>query len=440
MPVDAPLSPLATQEQIAERLLLPFVLEEAHRPASTALQPNLEPPPKDPTSDRRWNKQILASAGIAVTSVFVTQLPSSPTPHEGKFQLIIESSPRLSSSAAARSAIAAPEVDYETQARVLWSPKLISPVVRRLQAQYPELNEDTLLQNLKVVHEPDSNRLLVAYRDADAKKVKVVLQALAQDYVQYSRVCRSGSCRAIQLIDLQIPQLQQQATKAEQKLQRLQQLYGNQPLNQFGQTLNQRIQANTQQKSDVQIQLTVARARASTLQQQFRQDQTVIDKILQNSAEYQSLLGQFQTVMAQLAMELGRSQIDTKRVKLLREQYTQIARELSKVAQNTVVQNASALQSKSIGQTEMQVQTLQEWMNVTHQVQMLTLNQQALTQIEQHLQTLTQQWARSSLSYAQAQQEFQTARRELELYQTRRVKLQAQQPQLSVRAIALPEF
>lgn len=436
MPVDAPLPTLDIEEQPV-RLLPP--LEEANCSIPAIALPPIESPAPEEPIGRRWNTGLLASAGIAATSVFITQPPRSPTLHEGKFQLIIDSPTSKLGHSAVQSAIAAPEIDYETQARVLWSPKLIAPVVRRLQAQYPELNNDAVLQNLQVVHEPNSNRLLVTYQDANAEKVRVILKELAQDYAQYSRVCRSGSCRAIQLIDRQLPQFRQQMTKAQQKLQSLQQLYGSQPLEQFGQTLNQRVQANTQQKNNTQIQLTVARARASTLQRQLGQNQAVVDRLLQNNAPYQSLLSQFQTVAVQLATELGQSQINVDRVKLLREQYTQLTRELSESAQAAVVQNASVLRSKSIDPTAAQFQTLQQSADVTRQIQMLTISQQALTQVEQRLQSLVKQWAGSSLSYAQAQQEFKTARRNLELYQARRVKLQAQQPQISVQAVILPE-
>lgn len=444
MTVDAPLPLLDFEDQTVERQLPPLALSEADPLVLPPLPDPVQPTtaaPDDAIAKRRDSKTgMLAGAGLAATGVLLAQLPSTPAPHEGKFQLIVESSAHTSKGAvAANSAIAAPEVDYETQARVLGSPKLIAPVVRRLQAQYPTLSDAALMQNLKVTHEPGSNRLLVTYRDPDPQKVQVVLQQLAQDYLQYSSGCRTGSCRAKQLVDRRIPQLQQQVAQAQRKLQKLQQSYGNQPLNQFGQSLNQRVQANAQQRRDIQIQLTSVRARALTLQRQLGRDQTVVDRLLQQHSPYQSLLNQYQSVATQLAIELGRTQVDAANVKLLQQQYVELAQDLSKAAQSAVVQNPASLRARSTNyQTAMQLQLLQQWIDATYQNQMLTITDQALTQTDQRLKTLVKQWAGASLSYAQAQQELNAASSNLDLYQHRSLELQARQPQLSVRVVALP--
>jgi len=446
MTVDTSSLPLDLEQQSGQRLLPPLAFGEdgysIRFDPLTALPEQVTPFP-EVTLPKRWDstKGIVAGAGIAATGVFLTQMHHLPTPYQGKFQLVVASpASKLNNPAAVKLATAVPEFDYETQARVLWSPKFVSPVVRRLQSQYPDLNDDAVLQNLKVTHEPGSNRLSVSYRDSNREKVQVVLEQLAQDYLQYSRECHTASCRAIQLIDQRLPQLQNQIAQTQEKLRTLQKFYGNQSPDQFGRTLNQRIQATTQQKSDTQIRLTETRARALVFQRQLGLDQLDIDRLLQQDTRYSSLLDQFRTVSAQLATELSQSQVDAARVTSLRQQHTRITRELSKAAQNAILKNSLSLQVEPTNyQAKMRLQTLQQWVDLTYQTQATTISQAALTQIENQLKVLVKQWAGSMFNYAQAQQELKTASNTLKLHQKRKLELQAQgRPQPSIKLVAPP--
>ncbi|MER3433693.1 MAG: hypothetical protein C4288_09715, partial [Leptolyngbya sp. ERB_1_1] len=208
----------------------------------------------------------------------------------------------------------------------------------------------------------------------------------------------------------------------------------------FGRTLNQRIQATMQQKSDMQVRLTETRGRALVLQRQLGLDQSDIGRLLQQDTRYSSLLDQFRTVSAQLATELSRSQVDAARVTALRQQHTRFTKELFKAAQNAALKNSSSLQVEPTNyQAKMRLQTLQQWVDLTYQTQATTISQAALTQIEKQLKVLVKQWAGSMFNYAQAQQELKTANNTLKLHQKRKVELQAQgRPQPLIKLVAPP--
>ncbi|MER3434325.1 MAG: hypothetical protein C4288_13080, partial [Leptolyngbya sp. ERB_1_1] len=135
MTVDTSLPPLDLEQQSVQRLLPPLTLSEdgysiRFDPLTTLPEPATTFP--EVTIPKRWDstKGIVAGAGIAATGVLLTQMHHSPTPYQGRFQLVVASpTSRSSNPAAAKLATAVPEFDYETQARVLWSPKFVSPMV-----------------------------------------------------------------------------------------------------------------------------------------------------------------------------------------------------------------------------------------------------------------------------------------------------------------------
>src|ERR687886_952702 len=93
---------------------------------------------------------VIAGVAIAVASGVAAKVLKQVPQYEGKFQLLVgsvsgedkvdELTQSLSKSANVR--VEGP--DYETQIQVLWSPQVMSPIVKKIQKQYPEIDYDTL--------------------------------------------------------------------------------------------------------------------------------------------------------------------------------------------------------------------------------------------------------------------------------------------------------
>src|SRR5579883_1246378 len=113
----------------------------------------------------RLNRRTWALAGAAIATVAGTslvQMANQPAQYEGKFQLLVEPGTVASTQANTPShakALPAPSLDYATQIQVLWSPKLLAPVVQQLQTQYADLNYDTLAQKLTITHRDGTTTL-----------------------------------------------------------------------------------------------------------------------------------------------------------------------------------------------------------------------------------------------------------------------------------------
>ncbi|NJK52878.1 MAG: hypothetical protein HC936_08695 [Leptolyngbyaceae cyanobacterium SU_3_3] len=65
-------------------------------------------------------------------------------------------------------------LDYATQIQVLLSPKLMQPIVKQIQAKYPDITYSQLSQNLGISQPEDTKLLVVTYKDDQAEKVKFV--------------------------------------------------------------------------------------------------------------------------------------------------------------------------------------------------------------------------------------------------------------------------
>lgn len=396
-------------------------------------------------------RETLASAGIiTVTGIALVLLFGSlppqelPSQYEGTFQFVVEPLVNQEKTSEAKKTVTPKWVlDYETQARVLWSPKVVFPIVRSLHAEYPELNTENLLRNLTVTHEPGSNRLSVTYRDFERKKTQAILHQLAHSYLQFSQECHGGSCRAIQLIDQRLPQLQQQMAEVEQSLKSLQQSASIENPNQFGQHLTQRAQILVQQQNQLQIQMAEAHARTLVLQKRLGLgNQLLTDNLLQRHPRYQALLEQLRQVVAQFFLVLDHPQGDQSSLKGLQERYEHLCSELSKAAQDAALQGTPAIQSptQEKDSSEVRMQILKEWMAVTSQMQVIRIQQQANAQSEQRVQNLVHQWATFSREYAAIQLKMQMINSQLKLYQQRKEELKNQpDSQFSARLVAPPE-
>ncbi|HEY9655971.1 MAG TPA: hypothetical protein V6C50_10805, partial [Crinalium sp.] len=270
-----------------------------------------------------FNRRTGALAGAAIALVGGTtlvQLANQPDQYEGKFQLLVEPGAGTNvpaTQAHTQATLSSATVDYASQIQVLWSPKLLAPVVQQLQTQYTDLNYDTLAQKLDITHRDDDKTLEIRYQDPDPQKVQAVLEKVSHAYLQYSQQCRSNLCRELQFVEQRLPRIQKQVGVAQQNLQTLQQRHGITEPTALGQQLSQRSNVLTQQRQALQIRLIEARTQLAILQQRSGQprlsptDADLAEQALTRNDRYQSLFAQLQPIADQLAVELARPQPDS---------------------------------------------------------------------------------------------------------------------------------
>lgn len=140
---------------------------------------------------------VIGVAAAVTTGVFAWTL-NQKSEYEGRFQLLVEPavtqntlakiySGELKVQPAGPATTENAGFDYESQIQVLQSPQVMSPIIKQLQAKYPEINYNYLL-NQKADNLPFSqesrlsiNRfkntkiIEVRYRDYNPKKIQFVL-------------------------------------------------------------------------------------------------------------------------------------------------------------------------------------------------------------------------------------------------------------------------
>lgn len=277
-------------------------------------------------------------------------------------------------------------LDYESQIRVLKSPKLINPVIEKIKTKYPEIDYKSLMTNLSITRityeknaEDIGTKILeVSYKNEKQNKIKFVLETIANAYLNYSLEDRQKSLtQGIKFIDSQLPRLQQQVDEIQGQLQNLRQEYNLIEPEQADQLLTEHVLVIRRNRLDTAAQLAETRALYDTLQKQFNQaDSTAI--LSTDVPAYDSLLTELHKVEAEIASESAQFKADSPIMEVLRERQENLRSLLNQEAQDVMENLAGKIQGledryQTIVQTENQInRQLNQLPNVTRQVNDLT--------------------------------------------------------------------
>lgn len=315
-------------------------------------------------------------------------------------------------------------VDYQTQIRVLKSPELLAPVIAELQKVYPDINFSTLLANLwisRVSYEKDGKEagtkiLDIRYQDKDPKKIKFVLQTLANNYLNYSGQERLSSTKqGITFIDTQLPELQRRVDTLQERLQRLRRQSNLSLPEVTSRGLSEQAGALGSRRTDIQAQLAESRALYANLQRQFAEQKSA-QVLGVDLKTYEPLVRQLQDVESQIAVNSVLFQDDSPPMQSLREKRDNLRVLLRREAD-------AALQM------------------VAGQIQALEARQQAIADNENLLNQQITQFPAVLREYADLQRELEVATDSLKLFLSKRETLQLDAGQLEVpwQIIAKPE-
>lgn len=238
-------------------------------------------------------------------------------------------------------------VDYETQIRVLTSPKLMEPVVKQLRAKYPEISYNSLTNQLEIArvsYDKDGKQqgtkiLAVSYSDRDPNKINFVLDQLSNAYLKYSLQERLTSLnQGVQFIDDQLPALQKRVDLLQGQLQRLRQQYTLNDPDTTGRALTEQSQRLKEQRDNVQAELAQIKSNYTTRQRQLAADHTtsVLSDERNQAGTYEELIKQLQRTEAQLALQSSRFTDDSPTIKDLREKQQNLRELLAKEAQRSL--------------------------------------------------------------------------------------------------------
>lgn len=193
---------------------------------------------------------------------------------------------------------------------LLKSPKMLSPIVTQLQANYPDITYDFLASQLKVTPIPDSELLSVSIQDANPDKVVSILQLVSKAYIDYSLEERLSDVKqGIDFVDTQLPQLQKRVEQLQDELQGFRQQYNLIDPESASRLLSEQSNSVAQQLMDSQIKLREAQALYADLTSQMTgmsEGEVTAPSAIQENRRYQGLLDQILEVESQVAKKASR--------------------------------------------------------------------------------------------------------------------------------------
>ena len=322
----------------------------------------------------------IALSALAGTAIFITSKKIT-LDYEGSFSLLVEPataegllSKQLDNSVAADLAKINIEgislVDYETQIRILRSPKMMQPVLQELRAWNPNLTYTEMMSKLtinRVSYAKDGKQqgtkiLEVRYKDSDPKKIYGVLDKVSKAYLEYSLQQRlTGINQGIKFIDMEMPKLRERVEVLQLQVQRLRQQSNLFDPQLEGKSLSEQVQSIRGQQVGLQVQLRGMRSLYQSYQKLVNENNPVGVLMTQGQA-YSGLLSQIQKVDSDLSLKSAQYREDSLPILALRKSREELILTSSQQAKEVVMSNLSS-QIKEVEARDREMTLLQKELN-----------------------------------------------------------------------------
>ncbi|MGB3204897.1 MAG: polysaccharide biosynthesis tyrosine autokinase [Crinalium sp.] len=363
---------------------------------------------------------IIASVASVVTAAVVFQTLRQTPIYEGRFQVLVEPVTAAQSKLDQLTALAGSDanqgasLDYETQIEVLRSTKLMSPIVAQINATYPDVSYDSLVRSnqLGISRLQETKILEVSYRDPDPKKVKFVLEQVAEGYLRYSLDEQQSSViQGTRFVEGQLPVLRQRVDKLQTQLQVFRQQNNLLDPQTQAQDMSTRMSSVDQQRLDTQVKLNETRTLYVNLQNQLglAPSQAIASTALSEAPGYQNLLNQLQQVETKIAIELSRFTEESPTVQALRDQQRNLLPLLGQEARKVLGKNFSSPSLEQTSPNSIRLGLTQQLVEATNQIRVLEVRYAAISQAQAMLAQQVQQLPVIARQYTDLDRELKVA-------------------------------
>ncbi|MEM9542397.1 MAG: polysaccharide biosynthesis tyrosine autokinase [Cyanobacteria bacterium P01_E01_bin.42] len=238
-------------------------------------------------------------------------------------------------------------LDYETQMRVLKSPKILEPLVEKIKVEYPDITIGDVVSNLalqRITYEKDgkfegTKILEVIYGDADPDKILFILKQVQEAYLEYSLEERLNTLnKGIEHIDGQLPTLEERVDGLQRELQQLRERYQVNYPEETARDLSTQARTLSTQRINTQAQLEEAKANYANLKKQLDSGNPlpIFLSSIQTQQAYGVLIAQLQTVEAKIATESAQFKEESPRMQVLRERQANLKQTLIQEAKKVL--------------------------------------------------------------------------------------------------------
>ena len=356
---------------------------------------------------------VMAAATIALTALAGTAIvitsKKMTIEYEGYFSLLVEPataegllSKQLDNTVAADLAKINIEgislVDYETQIRILRSPKMMEPVVKELRTWYSNMTYTELMSKLSINRlsytkdgkQQGTKILEVRYKDTDKNKIYGVLDKVSKAYLEYSLQQRlTGINQGIKFIDMEMPKLRERVEVLQLQVQRLRQQSNLFDPQLEGKSLSEQVQSIRGQQVGIQVQLQGIRNLYQSYEKLLKQNNPQGLLMTQGQA-YGGLLGQIQKIDSDLSMKLAQYREDSLPVVALRKSREQLILTATQQAKEVVMGNLET-QIRELEARDREMTALQK--NINQKIRNFSVTTRQYDNLQRELQVVTKSFS-----------------------------------------------
>lgn len=349
---------------------------------------------------------IIGISSLAVSGLMGVRTAKNIPEFEGSFRLLVEPVTQKSQVADQLTDTRAMPtsdkgLDYSTQIEVLYSPKLLNPILKEVNKQYPGSTVETIAPNLNVVRLGETKIIEVTYHDSNSDKVQLVLKNLERGYLEYSREEQQAQLKqGIKFVSQELPKIQEKVNSLQKQLEQLRQRFNFVDPQSSSDDLSKQLLTLAQQRQALQSDIAAMQTQQAILKQQLGQAVA-----LQQSAQYQSTLQKYQALEQQLAIESARLGVNHPNIQLLKRQQENLSPILFKQA------------AQSIGD---------QLAKVENDLQITLARYRSLTQVYDQINQQYRQMPSVSREYSELQQELKIATESLTRFLQTQDNLQIQ--------------
>ena len=395
--------------------------------------------------------RLICGVAIGVTAATAILTFSQEPIYKGSFKLLVESVNEGQESPLSVLQDDSGGLDYETQIEVLQSPKVLNPIIKTLNREYPDLEYDELIRArkspLEITQLDETKILEISYIDPDPQKIEFVIDNLAEAYLRYSLEERRIEVQqGIEFVESQLPEVRERVDELQDKLQKFRQRYNLLDPQEQSEILARQQVDYEQKYFDTQAELKETRSLYALLQQQLglEPQQALAASYLSESPRYQNLLDELQQIELELAKESARFSSQNPAVQTLEEKraglLTLLQQEAGSVlgkSLNGTVENSPNLTSPSTLRLELN----QQYIEAANQIQILELREKTLNSAIAEIDNLVEQMPVLARQYTDLNRQLTVATDSLNRFLTAQEELQltGAQQALPWQAISQPK-
>ncbi len=385
--------------------------------------------------------RLISAVILGVTTTTAILTFTQEPKYEGSFQLLVEPVSEDQDSPLGDNPLSILQqnldgLDYDSQIEVLRSPRVLKPIIKSLTSKYPEIEYDKLIKPkkspLKIEQLDETKILEVSYVDPDPKKIKFVLDNLAEAYLKYSlEEKRAKVQQGIDFVEQQLPEVRGRVDRLQGEVQRFRQLHNLLDPEQQAKILAGQQVDFEQKLFDTQAKTKETKSLYILLQKQLglEPQQALAASYLSESPRYQSLLDELQKVEVELATESTRFSAKNPTVQALEEKRENLTNLLQEEASGVLGKNPSNSVENTPNNTSpssLRLELNQQYIQAANELEILKIREQALKGGLAKINKYTKQMPVIARQYTDLMRQLKVATESLTRFLTAQEELQLQ--------------